>query len=126
MTTTIHHINWLVHDIHHSVTQFSLFLKQDVIIEYLPERDVDTARFALGDAWLVLVAPRSADSAVGKILAQRGEGLFLLSLAGIDKLSDEQMLSMDPNGKRQGLDDWQVWDISGLSTATSVLQLHQK
>lgn len=125
MTITIHHINWLVNDIHKAVKQFSQFLNQGATIEYLPTRDVDTARFALGDAWLVLIAPRSMNSTVGKILTRRGEGLFLLSLAGIDTLTEQQLLNMDPSGVRQGIDDWQVWDISGLSTETSVLQLHQ-
>lgn len=125
MTITIHHINWLVNDIRQAVKQFSQFLNQGATIEYLPNRDVDTARFALGDAYLVLIAPRSLNSAVGKILARRGEGLFLLSLAGIDTLTEQQLLNMDPSGVRQGIDDWQVWDISGLSTETSVLQLHQ-
>ena len=125
MAITIHHINWLVNDINRAVEQFSQFLNQDATIEYLPNRDVDTARFALGDAWLVLISPRSMKSTVGKILARRGEGLFLLSLAGIDTLTEQQLLNMDPSGVRQGIDDWQVWDISGLSNETSVLQLHQ-
>lgn len=126
MPVSIHHINWLVRDIHQSVERFSVFLEQTATIEYLPERNVDTARFELGGSWLVLVAPRTQDSVVGRILTERGEGLFLLSLSGLDNLSDAQLKQMDPAGCRQGLDDWQVWDIDGLSTETSVLQLHQK
>lgn len=125
MPAAIHHINWLVNDIESSVKRFSLFLQQQAKIEYLPGRNVDTARFALGDAWLVLVAPRDKESAVGKILELRGEGLFLLSLTGLNDLSDEQLSQMDTAGVREGLDDWKVWDISGLSTDTSILQLHK-
>ena len=125
MSIAIHHINWLVHDINASAKQFAMFLGQEAQVEYLPKRNADTARFSLGNAWLVLVSPRDPHSVVGRILATRGEGLFLLSLSGIDELNDHQVSMMDKAGIRQGIDDWNVWDISGLSTDTSVLQLHR-
>ena len=124
MSASIHHINWLVFDITLSAQKFADFLKQKPQLEYLKKRNVDTARFALGDAWLVLVSPRDPNSVVGKILTERGEGLFLLSLSGIDALDDGQVAEMDKAGIRPGLADWQVWDVSGLSTDTSVLQIH--
>lgn len=124
MANAIHHINWLVHDIKASSQQFNQFLQQNAEIEYLPGRDVDTARYKLGDAWLVLVAPRASDSTVGRILEKRGEGLFLLSISTFDVLSDQQLMQMDPQGKRQGINDWLVWDVNSVSNDTSILQLH--
>ena len=126
MSASLHHVNWLVYDIVSASQKFAEFLQQQPQIERLTQRNVVTARFELGNAWLVLVSPLDPDSVVGKILASRGEGLFLLSLSGFDSLTDAQFALMDEDGKRSGLADWQIWDVSGLSTATSILQIFSK
>ena len=126
MSASLHHVNWLVYDIVSASQKFAEFLQQQPQIERLTQRNVVTARFELGNAWLVLVSPLDPDSFVGKILASRGEGLFLLSLSGFDSLTDAQFALMDEDGKRSGLADWQIWDVSGLSTATSILQIFSK
>jgi len=46
---------------------------------------VRTARVRVGDAWIVLVSPRSEDSPVANYLETHGEGFSLMSF-GVDNL----------------------------------------
>jgi methylmalonyl-CoA/ethylmalonyl-CoA epimerase len=76
------------------------------------------------------VQPTSSKGEVAQILAERGEGLFLLSLSvdsledSIEKLSQQGLYS-DNKGKRQGLDNWSVQDLDCPKALGPVLQLCQ-
>ncbi|WP_158769750.1 VOC family protein [Paraglaciecola sp. L1A13] len=127
---SIHHINYLVSDLNQAIPYFSKLFNCQPIVEALSGRDVKTARFPVGDAWLVLVQPVSEHSEVARILAQRGEGLFLLSF-GVDNLSNaldalvERGIKPDAKGPRSGLDNWSVHDIECPLSLAFVLQLCQ-
>jgi methylmalonyl-CoA/ethylmalonyl-CoA epimerase len=117
MATRIHHINFLVRDLDRAVERYRVVLG-DIDVRYadLAGRGVRTARFRVGEAWLVLVQPTTTDSVPARHLAAHGEGFFLLSL-GVDSLTDAMADiagrggEFDSDEPRQGLEDWQVVDL---------------
>ncbi len=105
---TLHHINYVVKDLGKSAEYMKTVLQQKPIFESLGNRGAETARFQLGETWLVLVAPYDENSVVGQILKERGEGLFLLSLSTDDLESqiaelEQNGISMSDSGVRKGL-----------------------
>lgn len=86
---SIHYINYLVKDLEKSVPYFTNLFNTRPIVETISGREVKTARFVIGDAWFVLVQPLSDIGEVASILAQRDEGLFLLSFT-VDSLNRKQ------------------------------------
>ncbi|WP_371196014.1 VOC family protein [Glaciecola sp. SC05] len=131
VSKSIHHINYLVKDLTESVAYFELLLEQSAEYEHLAQRHVKTARFLLGKTYLVLVCPENEDSDVGKILAQRGEGLFLLSLATQDLSKAKGALQhkgihFTEGSERNGLADWRVADLNAPDAFGPVLQLCQQ
>jgi methylmalonyl-CoA/ethylmalonyl-CoA epimerase len=127
---SIHHINFVVRELAPHVEYLRTLLQSEPIIEDLPTRKVKTARFCLSGIWIVLVQPTSKEGEVARILAKRGEGLFLLSLdvdsleESLEKLS-KQGISSDNKGKRQGLDNWMIQDLDCPNALGPVLQLCQ-
>lgn len=126
--TSVHHINFVVKNLEKSTRHFAQVLDAEPEFDELEGRQVKTARFNLNGIWLVLVQPLSADSEVGQILEQRGEGLFLLSLS-VDSLQNskstlqERGVRLADSGPRQGLLDWQVWDLENKAGLGPVVQL---
>lgn len=110
----IHHVNVLVRDLDDAVSRYERLLAQPVEArERLPGRGVETARFWLGGAWLVLVQPVRADCEPARYLAEHGEGLFLLSL-GVESLAGaEARLGPEvfSGPERTGLDGWRIRDL---------------
>mgnify|MGYP006077772721 CR=1 FL=1 len=129
MIDRIHHINFLVKDLDAAVERYKALLG-DVELHYgdLEGRGVRTARFRLGESWLVLVQPTSADGAPALHLAQHGEGFFLLSL-GVTSLTEAVGEVSARGGKfasgkpRQGLEDWLVSDLDDQQFFGAQLQL---
>lgn len=113
----IHHINFIVADLDTAVDAYQRTLGLGPFeFEELEERDVRTARVQIGDAWIVLVSPRSKDSPVGNYLETRGEGFFLMSF-GVDNL-EHAMAELTRQGAlpadtkaRTGILGWQVADL---------------
>jgi len=126
----IHHINYVVKDLDIHTTYLEKLLSCKPVIEDLTGRNVKTARFPVGNAWLVVVQPLSDEGEVARILAERGEGLFLLSL-GVDSLESslkqlsKQGIQADSKGPRKGLDTWLIQDLDCPPGLASVLQLCQ-
>jgi methylmalonyl-CoA/ethylmalonyl-CoA epimerase len=117
MIGKIHHINYLVKDLNEAVGRYErLFGLKVARRDRLGERGVETARFRLGEAWIVLVQPIDPDSVPGRHLAEKGEGFFLVSYEVDDLLAaaarvketGARLLNEIP---RQGLDGWRVIDI---------------
>lgn len=127
---SIHHINFVVRELAPQIEYLRILLQSEPIIEDLPNRQVKTARFCLSGVWLVLVQPLSTEGEVAQILAERGEGLFLLSLnvdsldTSLEKLS-QQGINSDNKGKREGLDNWRVQDLDCPNALGPILQLCQ-
>ena len=124
----IHHINFLVRDLQQGIERYQALLGLgDFIVDDLPGRGVKTARVRLGQQWLVLVQPVDMQGIPGRHLAAHGEGFFLISYA-VDNLakaaagvaaSGSNMTSATP---RQGLENWQVWDIDPADTLGAQIQ----
>ena len=93
---SIHHINFVVRELAPQIEYFRTLLQCEPIIEDLPIRQVKSARFLLSGVWIVLVQPLSNEGEVARILAERGEGLFLLSL-NVDSL-DESIEKLSQQG----------------------------
>lgn len=123
MLSHIHHINFVVADLAKSLDYFTHLLQQAPIIESLPQRQVNTARFKIGESFLVLVQPTSSNGVVADILASKGEGVFLLSFA-TDSIDETlRQLALDCAEKREGLNGWSICDIAPIEQYGAVLQL---
>ncbi|MBL6695929.1 MAG: VOC family protein [Luminiphilus sp.] len=128
MITGVHHITLLVRDLEKAVSQWRQQLGIEVVLyDELPGRGVKTARFKTGDVWLVLVQP-VADGEPRRVLEERGEGLFLLSL-GVESLqvATERVVAaggaMTADQPRPGLENWLVNDVSPDALSGALVQL---
>ena len=129
MLKNVHHINLLVKDLDVAVQRYQQTLGiGDMLFGDLSQRGVRTARFRVGETWIVLVQPTDPEGVPGKHLAEHGEGLFLLSFE-VDSLAEAvgdikrrggQVLAERP---RQGLEDWEVVDLDPEQTFGAQLQL---
>ncbi len=128
----IHHLNFLVNDLDKAEECYRDWLGLGPAVrEELPERHVITARFRLGDTWLVLVQPTSEKGEPARHLREHGEGFFLISYA-VDNL-EQAMVQMRRLGveftaqrPRRGIDGWRVIDIDPAVSFGSQLQLAEK
>ncbi len=129
MLKRVHHINFLVSDLEDAVKRYESALGVQVSYrKQLPERGVKTARFRIGETWIVLVCPTDPESVPGQHLARHGEGFFLLSFE-VDDLSkavDSVRAAGGETGAskpRHGLADWRVMDLDPDSFRGANLQL---
>lgn len=122
MLTHIHHINFLVADLKKSVVYFQKLLSHQPITEILHERQVETARFNIGESLLILVQPLSDKGVVAEILADKGEGIFLISFA--TQSIDESLYDLEQSysARRKGLNGWSICDIAPLEQFGVILQ----
>lgn len=129
MLKRVHHINFVVHDLDAAVRKYQeLFGLENC--EYLdhPHRLVKTARFKVGETWIVLLQPLDRESSPGKHLRQHGEGFFLISYevenldAAMKRIKDKGGTLQDEQA-RVGILNWQVADIDPDSTIGAWIQL---
>ena len=72
----IHHLGIAVHSIEEAAARFGGLLGLERGERYdIPEMKVTALFFPVGESHLELLEPHSEDSAVGKFLARRGEGI---------------------------------------------------
>lgn len=129
MITGVHHVNLLVRDLAEARARYARLtgLEFSEPVE-LVARGALTSRARAGPTWIVLVQPTRPDGVPGRRLAERGEGLFLLSL-GVDDLDAEMRAAttrgatFGADGVRRGLDGWSVVDFDPSSTGGLELQL---
>jgi methylmalonyl-CoA/ethylmalonyl-CoA epimerase len=127
--TGVHHVNLLVRDLAEARARYQRLtgLAFSEPVE-LVARGALTSRARAGSTWIVLVQPTRPDGVPGRRLAERGEGLFLLSL-GVDDLDAEMRAAtargaaLGADGVRRGLDGWSVVDFDPASTGGLELQL---
>lgn len=126
MLTHIHHINFVVKDLGSASTYFTHLLQQQPTLENLPQRKVNTARYKIGESLLVLVQPIDKTGVVADVLANKGEGVFLLSFA-TDCIDDTlAQLELSAGEHRKGLDGWDICDLSSIEQFGAILQLTNK
>ena len=124
----LHHVNYLVNDLEESLKYFTAIFQQMPKLDSLDKRGVKTARFDLGGVEFILVQPLSKEGIVAQTLAEKGEGVFLISF-GVDDLSeatDELQslnIAIDSGSFREGLDGWQVCDLAANNDSRTTLQL---
>ncbi len=118
MIRGIHHINFLVRDLDSAIDRYRSFLQcGQVIREDLPQRGVLTARFKIGETWIVLVQPLDSGKLPGRYLEEHGEGFFLISykvddLVAASENARKAGVELLDRTARQGLADWRVMDLS--------------
>ena len=126
MVRCVHHINFIVRDLEAAIARYEEILDMRVTLrDHLDERGVDTARFRVGETWIVLVQPTGADGEPARHLAEHGEGFFLMSLE-VESLQEEVSrlgAGMFEGDERQGVDDWRVRDLDRATTYGAQLQL---
>jgi methylmalonyl-CoA/ethylmalonyl-CoA epimerase len=114
---SVHHVNLLVRDLERTRERFAAtFGIAPGPVEALPGRGVIASRLLIGSTWLVLVQPTDPAGLPGRRLAERGEGVFLISF-GVPDL-DSAIDSLATRGvrftaaaPRRGLDGWRVIDV---------------
>lgn len=125
MPERIHHINFIVRDLGAAVPVWEQVLGIPVTRrDRLAARGVDIARFDVGSAWVVLVAPVDPDGAPARYLETHGEGFFLISF-GVDCLDSELARLGEAwfdGPARAGLDDWRVRDLDMSRTFGALVQ----
>jgi len=113
----IHHINFLVKDLDLAIQKYRQWFGVDISDpQNLPERGVITARFKVGEVWIVLVQPVKEESVPAQYLREHGEGVFLVSCQ-VEDVGTASRQIIENGGKvsntvpRQGLEDWQLIDL---------------
>jgi methylmalonyl-CoA/ethylmalonyl-CoA epimerase len=125
---SIHHINFLVRDLDAAEASYRQLLGlSPAVRESLPARGVETARFRVGETWLVLVQPTSEEGEPARMLREQGEGFMLLSFA-VDDLDAAIDAAGASGGRfagdaRDGLADWRIVDFEPEDTFGAQLQL---
>ena len=127
MLKRVHHINFLVRDLDRAIEQYErLFGLVPVARERLPGRAVETARFRVGEVWIVLVQPSGDEGVPARHLREHGEGFFLISFEVEDLDRAAEILrdaATEPGPPRTGLSDWRVMDLDPADTFGAVVQL---
>ncbi len=126
MIQGIHHINFIVRDLEAAIDRWECILGTAVTArDHLEGRGIDSARFKLGDTWVVLIQPVRPGTVPARHLEEHGEGFFLMSLE-VNALSDEVDrlgASLFAGSERQGIEDWRVIDLDVDQTFGAQLQL---
>lgn len=126
MARRVHHINFIVRDLEAAIARYQKILDMPVTLrDELEHRGVETARFRVGDTWIVLVQPTGSEGEPARYLRENGEGFFLMSLE-VDSLAGEcNRLGEEifQGGERQGVDDWRVRDLDPSQTFGAQLQM---
>jgi methylmalonyl-CoA/ethylmalonyl-CoA epimerase len=124
----IHHITILVRDIETAMARYGRSLGvAHFVEEELPHRGIKSARFRVGDTWLVLVQP-IAEGVPMRTLERDGEGLFILSL-GCSKeqarsiIGESEETDLQALGLRSGLQNWPIIDLDVELIGSDGLQL---
>jgi methylmalonyl-CoA/ethylmalonyl-CoA epimerase len=132
MLKNVHHINLLVRDLDEAVQCYQQTLGiNEMHYGDLSQRGVRTARFRVGETWIVLVQPTDSEGVPGRHLTEHGEGLFLLSFE-VDSVADTVSEIKARGGQfsaeqpRQGLEDWQVVDLDPAQFFGVQLQLTEQ
>lgn len=125
MISHIHHINFVVKNLTSSVEYFNQLFQQTPHFEALEHRRVTTAKYKIGETFLVLVQPIDSDGIVADILNTRGEGIFLISFAtkSIDQCLQE--LELEALEHRNGVHGWNICDIADIGLLGAIIQLTQ-
>lgn len=132
MIRRIHHINFLVRDLDAAIDRYERILGRPVQArERLEDRGVETARFKVGETWLVLVMPTDPDSVPGQHMQRTGEGFFLISYEVDDAVAEAEALSRRGVGvlsdmPRAGLEGWRLIDLDPADTFEVVTQLTEE
>ncbi|HPF27464.1 MAG TPA: VOC family protein [Steroidobacteraceae bacterium] len=129
MLESVHHLNLLVRDVDAAAERYARLFNVEVgAREELFARGVVTRRFRCGATWIVLVQPTRPDSLPAKRLAERGEGLFLLSFAVRDLDAAAATVRTaggrtTTNEPRTGLDGWRIIDVEPADLFGADIQL---
>ena len=94
----------------------------------LESRGIVSARFRVGETWIVLVQPVAEGTVPARHLEAHGEGFFLMSLEAEDLASEVDRIGADAfdGPARQGIENWHVRDLDVARTFGAQLQLMEE
>lgn len=128
----IHHLGIAVRNMEEAATRFGGLLGLERGDRYdVPEMKVSVVFLPVGDSNLELLEPQSEDSAVGKFLARRGEGLHHVCFE-VDDLEasmremEEQGATLIDKKPRAGAGGHLVAFVHPKSTHGALIELKQK
>jgi len=108
--TRIHHITIAVRELDRALDTFErLFGARVEAVDVLRAFGVEAGNVPFGDSVLQLASPTDADSAVGRFLTRRGEGVYNIAVevddldAAIDELSSQGVRVSDPVEAQPGV-----------------------
>lgn len=125
----IHHLDVVVEDLDRAEKRYRTVLGVEPLPrESLPERGIDLVRFRVGESWLILVQPTTADSPIAAFLAEHGEGFFHVAVEVEDIEERARALSSDGvrltnTEPRIGVDGWKLVDVELDETFGAMIQL---
>ena len=125
----IHHLTFVVRDLERAIQRYQVDLGVAAVErEDLPTRGVRTARFRIGEVWIVLAEPND-EGEPRRFLREHGEGLMLISYQVADlKAAIADIAARggpELSAPRLGLAGWKVADIEATVTAGVKTQLCQ-
>ena len=123
----IHHLTFVVRDLEQSIHRYQVDLGVPCIErEELPGRGVRTARFRIGEVWIVLAQPIEEGEPM-RFLREHGDGLLLISYQVADlqgAIADRAARGApELSAPRVGLAGWKVVDIATSVTPGVITQL---
>jgi methylmalonyl-CoA/ethylmalonyl-CoA epimerase len=128
----IHHLGIAVHDMEEAAARFVGLLGLERGEYYdVPEMKVSVLFLPVGDSNLELLQPHSEDSAVGKFLARRGEGLHHVCFEVDDieaslREMEKQGATLIDKKPRPGAGGHLVAFVHPKSTHGALIELKQK
>jgi methylmalonyl-CoA/ethylmalonyl-CoA epimerase len=126
MADRVHHINFIVRDLEAAVASYERILGMQVTArDHLESRGIESARFKVGETWIVLVKPVRPDTVPARHLEEHGEGFFLMSLEvdSLKQAQDRLGAGTFDGDERDGIENWRVIDIDKSRTFGAQLQL---
>lgn len=125
----IHHLTFVVRDLEQAIQRYKVDLAVAAVErEELTTRGVRTARFRIGEVWIVLAEPID-DGEPRRFLREHGEGLMLISyqVADLNGAIADIAARGGPelSVPRVGLAAWKVVDIEAFVTPGVKTQLCQ-
>jgi methylmalonyl-CoA/ethylmalonyl-CoA epimerase len=128
MARQVHHINFIVRDLDAAIAAYERILDMPVTArDELEARGIISARFRLGDTWLVLVQPVQPGTIPARHLEEHGEGFFLMSFEtdSLDAETGRLGEAAFSGDERRGIENWRIRDLDVAGTFGAQLQLTQ-
>lgn len=127
----IHHVGIIVKDLEAAAEKYRLLGFEPGSVERLKQQNIDAIAIRAGDSWIELISPIDHDSALGRFLDSRGEGMHHVAclVDDVDSTLSElagRGVELIDQQSRIGLHNWRVAFIHPRSCAGVLTELVQR